>query len=67
VSAPGKAGAIQPVKVHASIPAEAGLALEEIAERRLGPVVVGPSPFFNTQGKLLAAVMVRHALPAIFR
>ena len=46
---------------------EIGLAVEAIAQRRLGPVVVGPSPFFNTQGQQLAALMVRHALPAIFQ
>jgi putative ABC transport system substrate-binding protein len=58
------------VQVHilrAGTPVEVGLALETIAQRRLGPVVVGPSPFFNTQGKQLAALMVRHALPAIFQ
>ena len=58
------------VQVHilrAGTPAEVGLALEAIAQRRLGPVVVGPSPFFNTQGKQLAALMVRHTLPAIFQ
>jgi putative tryptophan/tyrosine transport system substrate-binding protein len=52
---------------RAGTPAEIGSALEAIAQRRLGPVVVGPSPFFNTQGKQLAALMVRHALPAIFQ
>jgi putative ABC transport system substrate-binding protein len=58
------------VQVHilrAGAPAEIGFALEAIVQRRLGPVVVGPSPFFNTQGKQLAALMVRHALPAIFQ
>jgi len=53
--------------LRAGTPAEIGSALEAIARRRLGPVVVGPSPFFNTQGKQLAALMVRHALPAIFQ
>jgi len=53
--------------VRAGTPAEVGSAIETIAQRRLGPVVVGPSPFFNTQGKQLAAHMVRHALPAIFQ
>jgi putative tryptophan/tyrosine transport system substrate-binding protein len=47
--------------------AEIGLALQAIAQRQLGPVVLGPSPFFNTQGQQLAALMVRHALPAIFQ
>ena len=58
------------VEVHilrAGTPDEIGLALEAIAQRKLGPVVVGPSPFFNTQGKQLAALMLRHALPAIFQ
>jgi ABC-type uncharacterized transport system substrate-binding protein len=58
------------VQVHilrAGTPAEVSAAIETIAERRLGPVVVGPSPFFNAQGKQLAAHMVRHSLPAIFQ
>ena len=58
------------VQVHilrAGNSAEVGSALEAIAERRLGPVVVGPSPFFNRQSQQLAALMVRHALPAIFQ
>jgi putative ABC transport system substrate-binding protein len=53
--------------LRAATPAELGSSLEGIASRRLGPVVVGPSPFFNTQGKQLAALAVRHALPAIFQ
>jgi putative ABC transport system substrate-binding protein len=58
------------VQVHilaAGTAAEVGSALEAIARRQLGPVVIGPSPFFNTQGKELGALMVRHALPAIFQ
>ena len=58
------------VQVHilrAANSAEVGSALEAIAERRLGPVVVAPSPFFNRQSQQLAALMVRHALPAIFQ
>jgi ABC-type uncharacterized transport system substrate-binding protein len=53
--------------LRAATAAELGSSLEAIAQRRLGPVVVGPSPFFNTQGKQLAALAVRHALPAIFQ
>jgi ABC-type uncharacterized transport system substrate-binding protein len=53
--------------LRAATLAELGSSLEAIAQRRLGPVVVGPSPFFNTQGKHLAALAVRHALPAIFQ
>src|SRR5262245_44169831 len=58
------------VQVHilrAGTPADISSAIETIAQRRLGPVVVGPSPFFNTQGKQLAAHMVRYSLPAIFQ
>jgi putative tryptophan/tyrosine transport system substrate-binding protein len=58
------------LQVHilpAGTPAEVGSALETIVQRRLGPLVVGPSPFFNAQGQQLAALMVRHALPAIFQ
>src|SRR5262245_8716800 len=59
--------ALQVHILKAGTPAEVGAAIETIAQRRLGPVVVGPSPFFNTQGKQLAALMVRYALPAIFQ
>jgi putative ABC transport system substrate-binding protein len=58
------------VQVHilrAGTLADISAAIETIAQRRLGPVVVGPSPFFNTQGKQLAAHMVRYSLPAIFQ
>jgi putative tryptophan/tyrosine transport system substrate-binding protein len=58
------------VEVHilrAGTPDEIGLALEEIAQRKLGPVVVGPSPFFNTQSQQIAALVIRHALPAVFQ
>jgi ABC-type uncharacterized transport system substrate-binding protein len=65
--AAGKLLGLQVHIVPAANSAEVGLALEAIAQRRLGPVVVGPSPFFNTQSQQLAALMVRHALPAIFQ
>ena len=38
-----------------------------IAQGQLEPVVVGPSPFFNIHSQQLAALMVRHRLPAIFQ
>jgi putative ABC transport system substrate-binding protein len=58
------------LQVHilpAGTPAEVGSAVEAIARRQLGPVVVGPSPFFNIHSEQLATLMVRHALPAIFQ
>ena len=65
--AAAKALGVQVHILRAGAPAEISAAIETIDQRRLGPVVVGPSPFFNTQGKQLAAHMVRHSLPAIFQ
>ena len=53
--------------LRAGTPDEVGSVLEAISRHRLGPVVVGPSPFFNSQSKQIAALVVRHALPAIFQ
>ena len=64
------AGELLGLQVHilqAGNPAEVGSALEEIAQGQLEPVVVGPSPFFNIHSQQLAALMVRHRLPAIFQ
>jgi putative tryptophan/tyrosine transport system substrate-binding protein len=65
--AAAKALGVQVHILRAGTSAEISAAIETIGQRRLGPVVVGPSPFFNTQGKQLAAHMVRHSLPAIFQ
>jgi putative ABC transport system substrate-binding protein len=64
------AGQLLGLQVHilpAGNAAEVGLALGAVAERRLGPVMVGPSPFFNTHSRQISAHVVRHALPAIFQ
>jgi len=41
--------------------------LAEIAGRRIGGLVVGSDPFFNTQSEQLAGVFLRRALPAIYQ
>ena len=46
---------------------EIDLAFETVAQRRLGPLVIGPSAFFNVQSPQFAALTIRYALPAIFQ
>jgi putative tryptophan/tyrosine transport system substrate-binding protein len=41
-------------------------AFASFSQRRVGAVLVGPSTFYNTRMKQLAALAARHALPAIF-
>jgi putative ABC transport system substrate-binding protein len=41
--------------------------LAEIAERRIGGLVVGSDPFFNTQSEQLAGLLLRHSLPAAYQ
>ena len=65
--AAAKALGVQVHILRAGTAAEISAAIETIGQRQLGPVVVGPSPFFNTQGKQLAAQMLRHSLAAIFQ
>jgi putative ABC transport system substrate-binding protein len=46
---------------------EIDLAFETVAKQRLGPLVIGPSAFFNVQSSQFAALAIRYALPAIFQ
>jgi putative ABC transport system substrate-binding protein len=46
---------------------EIDLAFETVAQQRLGPLVIGPSAFFNGQSAQFAALTIRYALPAIFQ
>jgi putative ABC transport system substrate-binding protein len=41
--------------------------LAEIAERRIGGLVVGSDPFFNTQSEQLAGLFLRRSLPAAYQ
>jgi putative tryptophan/tyrosine transport system substrate-binding protein len=38
-----------------------------LVELRVGALVIGSDPFFNTQGKQLATQALRHAVPAIYQ
>jgi putative ABC transport system substrate-binding protein len=53
--------------LQASNPREIELAFEILVQRRLRPLVIGPGAFFNIQSQQLAALLVRHAIPAIFQ
>jgi putative tryptophan/tyrosine transport system substrate-binding protein len=53
--------------LQATNPNEIDLAFETVAQQRLGPLVIGPSAFFNVQSQQLAALTVRYAIPAIFQ
>ena len=43
------------------------MAFETVARQQLGPLVIGPSPFFNIQSQQLGALTLRCAVPAIFQ
>jgi len=53
--------------LQATNPNEIDLAFEIVAQQRLGPLVIGPSAFFNVHSQQLAALTVRYKLPAIFQ
>jgi putative tryptophan/tyrosine transport system substrate-binding protein len=51
--------------VQASTGAELDAAVASLAELHAGALVIGPDPFFNGQSQHLAALAMRHAVPAI--
>jgi ABC-type uncharacterized transport system substrate-binding protein len=53
--------------LQAGNPHEIELAFETLVQRRLQPLVIGPGAFFNIQSQQLAALSIRHAIPAIFQ
>jgi putative ABC transport system substrate-binding protein len=40
---------------------------ETLVQRRIGALVIGNDPFFNSRSEQLAALTVRHAVPAIYQ
>ena len=52
---------------HARATSEINMVFETLAQRRIGALVIGNDPFFNSQGKQLGALTVRHAVPAIYQ
>ena len=53
--------------LYASAERDFDTVLATLAELRAGGLVIGSDPFFNTQSEQLAALLLRHALPAIYQ
>jgi putative ABC transport system substrate-binding protein len=53
--------------VHASTERDIDTAFATLIQMRAGALVIGPDTFFISQSKRLAALTVRHAIPAIFQ
>jgi putative ABC transport system substrate-binding protein len=53
--------------VHASTERDFDTAFATLIQMRAGALVIGPDTFFISQSKQLAALTVRHAVPAIFQ
>jgi putative tryptophan/tyrosine transport system substrate-binding protein len=53
--------------VHASSEHDFDAVFATLAQHRVGGVVIGTDTFFNSQSRKLAALTVRHALPAIYQ
>ena len=54
------------VVLRASTEREIDMAFAALAERRPGGLVIAPESFFNSRSEQLAALTVRHAMPAIY-
>ena len=59
--------ALQIHVLHASNEREIDTAFASLVQLRAGALVIGPDSFFNSRSELLAALTVRHAVPAIFQ
>lgn len=53
--------------LNAGSDGEIDAAFATVIERRMGALVIGPDPFFNSRSKRLAALSVRYAVPAIYQ
>ena len=52
--------------LHASTPRDIDDAFATLVEMQVGALVIGSDPFFNSHREQLAALTVRHAVPAIY-
>ena len=52
--------------LHASTEHDIDAAFETLVQLRAGALVIAPESFFNSRAEQLAALTVRHAVPAIF-
>jgi ABC-type uncharacterized transport system substrate-binding protein/DNA-binding winged helix-turn-helix (wHTH) protein len=53
------------ISLNASLPREIDAAFSTIVQSRAGALLIGSSPFLNTRRRQLAALAMRHGLPAI--
>jgi putative tryptophan/tyrosine transport system substrate-binding protein len=53
--------------LHASAERDFDSVFATLAQLRAGALVIGPDPFFNSRSEQLAALTVRHAVPAIYQ
>jgi len=53
--------------LHASTGAELDTAFASLTQLRSGGLIIGGEPFFNSRVKQLAALSIRHAVPAIYQ
>jgi putative ABC transport system substrate-binding protein len=53
--------------LHASAERDFDPVFATLTQLRAGALVIGPDPFFNSRSEQLAALTVRHAVPAIYQ
>lgn len=53
--------------LYASTDSDIDRIFANLAQQQVGALVIGGDPFFNSRGKHLGALTVRHAVPAIFQ
>ena len=66
IQAAARAMGLQLHVLQAGTEIEIESAFATLAQRRLGGLVIGGDTFLNTRGEQLAALALRHAVPAIF-
>jgi putative ABC transport system substrate-binding protein len=53
--------------VHASAVRDFDAVFASLAQLQAGGLVIGSDPFFNSQSEQLAALAIRHAVPAVYQ
>jgi len=53
--------------LHASTASDFDAVFANLVQQKVGALVIGGDPFFNSQSEHLGALTVRHAVPAIFQ